>query len=346
MSTVKAYAAYNKSEKLKIFEYESRDIGPDDVSIDISYCGICHSDIHMVDNDWGRSIYPIVPGHEIVGRVGAVGKNVTRYNIGDLVGVGCMVGSCGSCESCGDDLEQFCSSGMTMTYSSEDPRMPSGVTYGGYAKNIIVEQKFVLKVSNTLDEAAVAPLLCAGITTYSPLKHWKVSKGQKIGVIGLGGLGHMGVKFAKAMGAHVVMITTSESKGRDAVLLGADEVLLSSDDNEMQSHIGSFDFLLNTIPVKHDFTIYLSLLKNEKTMVMLGAAPMELHTMGLLFGRKKVAGSLIGGIKETQEMLDFCAEKNILPNVEVVKMNQVNEAYTRVINSDVKYRFVLDLSSI
>ena len=345
MSHVRAYAAYDKSQKLKSFEYEPRTIGQDDVAIDILYCGICHSDIHMVDNDWGRSVYPLVPGHEIVGRVTKVGSNVTQYAEGDLVGVGCMVGSCHSCDSCDDNLEQFCAKGMVMTYGGPDPRMPSGVTYGGYAKSIIVDKYFVLKVSEKLDLQAVAPLLCAGITTYSPLSHWQVGPGQKVGVIGLGGLGHMGVKFAKAMGAHVVIITTSKSKGDDAVMLGADEILLSQDENSMMHHASSFDFLLNTIPVKHDLTKYLALLKNEKTMVMLGAAPMELHTMGLLFGRKKVAGSLIGGIKETQEMLDFCAEKNIVPNVEVIQMKDVNDAYKRVLGNDVKYRFVIDVAS-
>ncbi len=345
MGGVRSYASYGKAQELKPFKYEPRAIGQDGVEIDILYCGICHSDIHMVDNDWGRSVYPLVPGHEIVGRVAKVGVNVTQHVVGDLVGVGCMVGSCHSCDSCNTDLEQFCSKGMVMTYGGEDCRMPLGVTYGGYAKSIIVDEYFVLKVSEKLDLKAVAPLLCAGITTYSPLSHWQVGPGQKVGIVGLGGLGHMGVKFAKAMGAHVVMITTSKSKGDDAVMLGADEILLSHDESSMMHHASSFDFMLNTIPVKHDFTKYLALLKNEKTMVMLGAAPMELHTRGLLFGRKKVAGSLIGGIKETQEMLDFCAEKNIVPNVQLIQMNDVNDAYKRVLENDVKYRFVIDVAS-
>ena len=341
----KAYAAYDKDEKLKPFEFDRRELQANDVKIEIEYCGVCHSDIHMVDNSWGMSAYPIVPGHEIIGRVQAVGSEVTKFTEGELVGVGCMVDSCRECSPCQDDLEQFCEEGMVMTYGSPDKIM-GGMTYGGYSTQIVVDQHFVLKVSEKLDAKAVAPLLCAGITTYSPLRHWQVKKGDKVGVIGLGGLGHMGVKLAAAMEAHVVMITTSPDKAEDAMRLGADEVLISKDEEQMEAHKNSFDFLLDTVPVAHDINGYLALLKNDKTIVTVGVTPLEVSSMGLVFGRKNIAGSLIGGIKETQEMLDFCAEHDVVADVETIDIQDINQAYERVVNSDVKYRFVIDMQSL
>ena len=342
MKNTKGYAAHNSHEKLKPFDFDRREVGPKDVQIKIDYCGVCHSDIHMAHNDWGMTQYPIVVGHEIIGRVTAIGSKVSKFNEGELVGVGCLVDSCGQCPSCKDDLEQFCQKGMVMTYGSPDPVM-GGVTLGGYSTQIVVTEDFVLKVSDKLDTKAVAPLLCAGITTYSPLRHWKVGKGQKVGVIGLGGLGHMGVKFAAAMGANVVMITTSPEKGEDAKRLGANEVLISKDEAQMGAHAGTFDLLLNTIPVEHDLNPYIPLLKVDKTMVVLGATPVDVHSMGLVFGRKSIAGSLIGGLRETQEMLDFCAKHNIVSDVEMIKLEDINEAWDRVMKADVKYRFVIDL---
>jgi uncharacterized zinc-type alcohol dehydrogenase-like protein len=345
MSNTKAYAAYSADEALKPFDFDRRNVGPKDVKIKIDYCGVCHSDIHTAHNDWGMSEYPIVPGHEIVGHVTEVGSDVKDHEVGDLVAVGCMVDSCRECESCRNDLEQFCFNGMVMTYGSPDPEM-GGVTHGGYSTQIVVNDHFVLKVSDSLDVKAVAPLLCAGITTYSPLRHWNVGPGQKVGIIGLGGLGHMGVKFAAAMGAQIVMITRSPGKGEDAKELGAHEVLISTDEEQMAAHAGSFDFLLNTVPVAHDINPYLPLLKIDKTMVLLGATPVDIHSMGIIFGRKNVAGSLIGGIKETQEMLDFCAEHNIVSDIEMINMDQINEAWDRVMKSDVRYRFVIDMDSL
>jgi len=342
MKNTKGYAAHNSHEKLKPFDFDRREVGPKDVQIKIDYCGVCHSDIHMAHNDWGMTQYPIVVGHEIIGRVTAIGSKVSKFNEGELVGVGCLVDSCGQCPSCKDDLEQFCQKGMVMTYGSPDPVM-GGVTLGGYSTQIVVTEDFVLKVSDKLDTKAVAPLLCAGITTYSPLRHWKVGKGQKVGVIGLGGLGHMGVKFAAAMGANVVMITTSPEKGEDAKRLGANEVLISKDEAQMGAHAGTFDLLLNTIPVEHDLNPYIPLLNVDKTMVVLGATPVDVHSMGLVFGRKSIAGSLIGGLRETQEMLDFCAKHNIVSDVEMIKLEDINEAWDRVMKADVKYRFVIDL---
>lgn len=341
----KAYAAFNEQDALKPFDFDRREVGPKDIQIDIEYCGVCHSDIHMAHNDWGMSVYPVVPGHEIVGRVKALGSEVSGHEIGDLVAVGCMVDSCRECQPCKEHEEQFCEQGMTMTYGSPDSIM-GGMTHGGYSTQIVVDKDFVLKVSEDLETKAVAPLLCAGITTYSPLRHWDVKAGDKVGVIGLGGLGHMGVKFAAAMGAHVVMITTSAEKGNDAKHLGAHEVLVSKDEAQMEAHANSFDFLLNTIPVAHDVNPYLPLLKNGKTMCLLGATPVDVHSMGLVFGRKYLAGSLIGGIKETQEMLDFCAEHNIVSDIEMINMQDINSAYERVMNADVKYRFVIDMNSL
>jgi uncharacterized zinc-type alcohol dehydrogenase-like protein len=345
MPNTKAYAAYNDSDDLKPYDFDRREVGPKDVKIEIDYCGVCHSDIHTAHNDWGNAHYPIVPGHEIVGRVTEIGHDVTDHNVGDLVAVGCMVDSCRECDPCQADLEQFCAKSATFTYGSPDPEM-GGITHGGYSTQIVVNDHFVLKVSDKLDTKAVAPLLCAGITMYSPLRHWNAAPGQKIGIIGLGGLGHMGVKLAAAMGAHVVMVTRSPSKGEDAVSLGAHEVLLSTDEEQMAAHAGTFDLLLNTVPVGHDINPYLPLLKIDKTMVLLGATPVDLHSMSVVFGRKNVAGSLIGGIRETQEMLDFCAEHDIVSDIEMISMSDINEAWDRVMKSDVRYRFVIDMESM
>jgi len=346
MST-KTYAAFNEVDALVPHTIERRQLSPKDIFIDIEYCGVCHSDIHTAKGDWGKPNYPVVPGHEIIGRIKEVGSEVTNFKVGDLVGVGCMVESCQDCHPCEEGLEQYCENGFTGTYDSKNSKH-GGVTYGGYSENIVVEEKFVLRVPENIDVKAAAPLLCAGITTWSPLRHWNVKPGDKVGVIGLGGLGHMGVKFAKAMGAHVVMITTSESKGADAKKLGADEVLISKDNTQMEAHKNSFDFLLNTIPVKHDANPYLNLLKLDKTMCIVGAIePIEAVNGDLLvMKRKNLAGSLIGGIKETQEMLDFCGEHNIVSDVEVIDIQTINTAYERMMKSDVKYRFVIDIKSL
>lgn len=345
--THKAYGASSNTAALEPMNIERRATGADDVKIDILYCGICHSDIHQVRNDWKNSKYPVVPGHEIIGRVLATGDNVSKFKEGDLVGVGCMVDSCQKCSSCANDLEQFCENGTIYTYNSPDKHL-GGHTFGGYSTGVTVQQDFVLKVPENIDAKGAAPLLCAGITTWSPLSHWNVKKGDKVGVIGLGGLGHMGVKFANALGAHVVMITTSPSKAEDAKKLGAHEVLISKDADAMKAHANSFDFILNTVPVGHDVNPYVSLLKIDATMVMVGAVePLEaVNGAGLIRGRKRIAGSLIGGIKETQEMLDFCGEHNITADVEMVNMQDVNNAFERVIKADVKYRFVIDMESL
>ena len=347
MTKIKSYAAASKEADLKPFDIERRDILEDDVKIDILYCGVCHSDLHQVRNDWKNSVYPVVPGHEIIGKVMEVGKNVTNFKKGDLVGVGCMVDSCQTCSACKDDLEQFCENGATFTYNSKDKHL-GGHTFGGYSESVVVDKDFVLRVPANLDAKAAAPLLCAGITTYSPLAHWGVKKGDKVGVVGLGGLGHMGIKFAHAMGAHTVMITTSPSKSEDAKSLGADEVLISKDEEQMKKHAASFDFLLNTIPVGHDMNPYTNLLKRDSTMVIVGAVePLDpLHGGSLIMGRKSIAGSLIGGIKETQEMLDFCGEHNVVSDIEMIDIQDINKAYDRLQKSDVKYRFVIDMKSL
>lgn len=347
MTNVDAYAAHASDKDLEPFEIERRDITGDDVKIEIEYCGVCHSDIHQVRNDWGNSMYPVVPGHEIIGRVTEVGDHVSNFSKGDLVGVGCMVDSCQECSSCKQDLEQYCKNGAVMTYNGPDEHL-GGHTYGGYSEQIVVDKEFVLNVPENIETRAAAPLLCAGITTWSPLSHWEVGKGDKVGIIGLGGLGHMGVKFADALGAEVVMITRSPEKADDAKRLGADEVLISTDQDQMAAHRGSFDFLLNTIPVGHDLDPYIQLLGLDATMVLVGAIePLEeMHGGGLIMGRKRVAGSVIGGIKETQEMLDFCGEHDITCDIEMIDIQDINEAYERVVNSDVKYRFVIDMDSL
>jgi uncharacterized zinc-type alcohol dehydrogenase-like protein len=348
MKSVNAYAALSATEQLKPFIIERREVTSDDVQIDILYCGVCHSDIHFVRNDWHVSLYPIVPGHEIVGKVTAVGTGVKKFKVGDLVGVGVMVDSCQKCPACAEGLEQYCNEGFTLTYSSPDKRH-GGITDGGYSQQIIVREEFVLNVPTNLDTKAVAPLLCAGITTWSPLRHWKVGSGDVVGVIGLGGLGHMAIKFAHALGAKVVVITTSKDKGIEAKKLGADEVLVSTNAEDMAKYANHFDFLLNTIPVNHDLNPYVALLKHDKTMVIVGA--LEPLTKGvdggaLVFGRKSIAGSIIGGIKETQEMLDFCGKHNIVSDIELIDINYINEAFTRIIKADVKYRFVIDIASL
>ncbi len=346
-TTVPAYGTDAADAPLAPMTIPRRATGAEDVRIEIDFCGVCHTDIHIARNDWGRSSYPIVPGHEIVGHVTEIGSAVTRFAVGDTVAVGCMVDSCRTCPACADGEEQFCEAGFTATYGREDLKMPGHLTYGGYSTAVTVDQAFVLRVPEGLDPAGAAPLLCAGITSYSPLAHWGVGPGQKVGVIGLGGLGHMGVKLAHAMGAEVVMITTSPEKGADATRLGAKSVLISKDHGAMEAAAGSFDFLLNTIPVGHDTTPYLGLLKRNGTMVLVGAIePLEVHGGGLIRGRKRLAGSLIGGIAETQEMLDFCGQHGIVSDIELIGMDAINGAWERVISGDVKYRFVIDLASL
>lgn len=347
MSEVKAYAAKSSTSNLEPFQIERRQPTANDVEIEILYCGVCHSDIHTVRNDWKNAKYPSVPGHEIIGKVTKAGEEASNFKEGDLVGVGCMVDSCQECSSCKENLEQYCENGATFTYNSKDNHL-GGHTFGGYSEKIVVDRKFVLKVPENLDLKAVAPLLCAGITTWSPLQQWNIKKDDKVGVIGLGGLGHMGVKFAHAMGAHVVMITTSPSKKEDAEKLGAHDVLISKDEDQMAKHMNSFDFLLNTVPVGHDVNPYLGLLKRDATMVLVGAIePLDpIHGGALIGARKRIAGSVIGGIKETQEMLDFCGEHNIVSDVEMIDIQNINDAYERVIKSDVKYRFVIDMKSL
>ncbi len=347
MTQARGYAAHDAQSALVPFQFERREPGPHDVRIDILYCGICHSDLHQARNHWSNSLYPMVPGHEIVGRVAAVGAHVKKFKVGNLVGVGCMVDSCRHCAACEADLEQYCAEGATWTYNGTE-RGSAQLTFGGYSDHIVVEERFVVSVPENLDLKAVAPLLCAGITTYSPLRHVNVQPGQKVGVIGLGGLGHMGVKFAKAMGAHVVMITTSPEKGKDAKRLGADEILVSRDPAAMAQHAGSFDFLLDTIPVGHDVNPYLGLLKLDGKMGLVGAlTPLEPIVGGnLIFGRKSLFGSGIGGMAETQEMLDFCGKHNIVSDVEVIDMRKVNEAYERMEKNDVRYRFVIDMATL
>ena len=348
MNDVRAYGTESKTADLQEMIIPRRNVNKTDVKIDITYCGVCHSDIHTARNDWGGSSYPVVPGHEIIGRVTEVGENVKNYKVGDLVGVGCLVDSCHTCSACENDLEQFCENGATFTYNSPDKHMSGKQTYGGYSTSVVVDEQFVLRVPENIDEKAAAPLLCAGITTWSPLRHWKVKKGDKVGVVGLGGLGHMGVKFANALGAHVVMITTSVSKVEDAKELGAHDVLISNNQDDMKKHMNSFDFILNTIPVGHEMDPYIALLKRDATMVLVGAVePLKpFNGAGIIMGRKRIAGSLIGGIKETQEMLDFCGEHNIVSDIEVINMQNINEAYERIIKSDVKYRFVIDMKSL
>ncbi|SAL56493.1 alcohol dehydrogenase [Caballeronia peredens] len=345
-----SYAASATDKPLGPFEIQRRDVGPNDVRIDVLFCGVCHSDLHMARNEWGGTNYPVVPGHEIVGRVVEVGSDVTKFKAGDLAGVGCMVDSCRVCDACQEGLEQFCDGpdSFIQTYNSPD-RKSGGVTYGGYSTAMVVDEAFVLRVPENLELAAVAPLLCAGITTYSPLRHWNVQKGHKVGVVGLGGLGHMGVKLAAAMGAHVVLFTTSPGKTEDAKRLGAHEVVISKDPDQMAAHANSFDFILNTVAASHDLDQFMVLLKRDGTMTLVGA-PEHPHpspsVVNMIFKRRSLAGSLIGGIAETQEMLDFCGEHGITSDIEMIRMDEINTAYERMLKSDVKYRFVIDMSTM
>jgi uncharacterized zinc-type alcohol dehydrogenase-like protein len=348
MYQTKGYAAQAGDSPLRPFSFERRDPGATDVQIDILFCGVCHSDIHTARNEWGGGTkYPCVPGHEIVGRVVKVGKEVKKFKEGDLAAVGCLVDSCRTCENCRENLEQFCDNTPVFTYNSED-KHTGGHTYGGYSKSMVVDQDFVLRISDKLDLAATAPLLCAGITTYSPLRRGKVGKGKKVGVVGLGGLGHMAVKFASAFGAEVVLFTTSPGKAEDARRLGANEVVVSKDDNAMDKHLKSFDFILDTVSAKHNLNAYLVLLKRDGALTLVGAPPeaVPVEAFSLIMPRRTMAGSLIGGIAETQEMLDYCAERGITSDIEMISMDKINEAYERMLKSDVKYRFVIDMGMV
>lgn len=346
-----AFGGTSESSPLEALTIERRDPGPTDVQIEILYCGVCHSDLHTVRGEWPGTVYPCVPGHEIVGRVTAVGSDVTGFQVGELAAVGCMVDSCGTCASCQEGLQQYCETpgGMVMTYNSPDSHLPDKVTYGGYSSSIVVDQGFCLHVSDKLDLPAVAPLLCAGITLYSPLREWKAGPGKKVGIVGLGGLGHMGVKLAHAMGAETVLFTTSPDKVSDGRRLGADDVVISKNPEEMASHAGSFDLIVDTVSVAHDLDAYISLLKRDGTLVLVGAPPTSHPSptvFNLIFRRRRIAGSLIGGIPETQEMLDFCAEHGIVSDIEMIPIQKIDEAYERMLKSDVKYRFVIDMASL
>ena len=344
------YAAQSRTSPLAPFSFERREPGPHDVQIEIAYCGVCHSDLHTVRNEWENfvpTMYPAVPGHEIVGHVSKIGAAVRKFKEGDLAAVGCMVDSCRKCESCKAGLENYCEVGATFTYNAPDPHL-GGVTYGGYSKRIVVDENYVLKPPANLDLAGVAPLLCAGITTYSPLRHWKVGKGQKVGIVGLGGLGHMGLKLARALGANVTLFTTSRHKIEDAKRLGAQHVILSNHPAEMEKHIRSFDFILDTVSAEHDINAYLNLLKRDGAMVLVGAPekPSPIASFNLIMARRSLAGSGIGGIPETQEMLDFCGQHGITADIELIPIQKINEAYERLLKSDVKYRFVIDMASL
>lgn len=349
MSTiaVKAYGTQAAEKPLDQMGINRREVTPHDVEIDILYCGVCHSDLHTARNEWHFTIYPCVPGHEIVGKVVKVGNHVSKFKIGDIVGVGCMVDSCRDCEYCKEDLEQFCEKGNIQTYNGPD-KFLGAHTFGGYSEKVVVDEHFVLRIPENLDPAAAAPLLCAGITTYSPLRHWNVGPGKKVGIVGIGGLGHMGIKIAKAMGAHVVAFTTSESKFAEAKRLGADEVVLSKDEKQMAAFQGKLHFVLDAVSAQHDINAYLNLLRVDGSLALVGAPehPLPVAAFSVIMGRKSFAGSLIGGIAETQEMLDFCGEHNIVSDIEMIDIRQINEAYERLLKSDVKYRFVIDMASL
>lgn len=343
----KAYAALSATTPLKPYVLERRTLGPKDIAIKIDYCGVCHSDIHQVRNEWGGAIYPLVPGHEIVGHVEAIGTAVKKFQVGDRVGVGVIVDSCRHCSSCQEHLEQYCEQGASFTYNSteQDKKTP---TYGGYTERIVTTEDFVLRIPSNLSLEAVAPLLCAGITTYSPLRHWNVGPGQKVGIVGLGGLGHMGVKFAHAFGAKTYVITTSSHKKKDALQLGAEDIVLSTSAEEMAKQSNSFDLILSTISASYSLESYLSLLKRDGKLITVGlpSKPLELDLSDIVHGRKTIAGSMIGGIKETQEMLDFCGLKNITAEIELIPIQEINTAYERMVKGDVHYRFVIDMASL
>ena len=346
--TIKAYGTESPEANLKELHIDRRVVQTQDVEIDILFCGVCHSDLHFARNDWGMTEYPVVPGHEIVGRVTKVGADTSKYKEGDLVAVGCLVDSCRTCSNCKDDLEQYCTGGWIGTYGGYDKHLDT-TTHGGYSETIVVDEAFVLRVPENLDQAGIAPVLCAGITTWSPLRHWKVGKDSKVAVVGLGGLGHMAIKLAHALGAHVTLFSRSTNKVEDAKRLGADAVIISTDDAQMEQAMGSFDVILDTVPYAHDFNPYINTLNTNGTLVVLGyLGPLDpaLVTVPMIMGRKAVAGSLIGGIAETQELLDFCGKHNITSDVEVIDMQTINEAYERMLKSDVKYRFVIDMKSL
>ena len=346
---VKAFGTEAKDKDLEQMTILRREVSPTDIEIDILYCGVCHSDLHTARNDWGGTVYPAVPGHEIVGRITKIGSEVTKFKVGDLAGVGCLVDSCRECESCKKDLEQYCLNGSTGTYNSKDPFIESQMTYGGYSEKVVVDEAFGLLIPENLDLKAVAPLLCAGITTWSPLKHWNVKEGSKVAVVGLGGLGHMAIKLAKGLGAEVTLFSRTPNKIQDALNLGADAVVISTYENEMNAVKGKFDLIIDTVPYDHDINPYIATLNISGTLVLVGyLGKMEdlLFTVPMILGRKSVAGSVIGGIKETQEMLDFCGEHNILPEIEMIKMQDINTAYERMLKSDVHYRFVIDMESL
>lgn len=347
LKRIKAYGVKTASSPLELIPIARRKVRSQDIEIEILYCGICHSDLHQARNEWQNTLYPCVPGHEIAGRVVKAGKDVKKFKEGDVAAVGCMVDSCRECRSCQDGFEQFCENVATFTYNGED-KVLGGVTYGGYSERIVVDEAFALKLSEKLDLAASAPLLCAGITTYSPMRRWKVGKGQKVGVVGLGGLGHMAIKFASAFGAHPVLFTTSPGKAEDARRFGAEEVVVSKNAGEMEKHANSFDFILDTVSAEHDLNAYLALLKRDGTLALVGApsTPLPVSVFSLIMMRRQLAGSLIGGIRETQEMLDFCGDHGITCEVEVIPIQQLNQAYERMLRSDVKYRFVIDMGSL
>lgn len=345
---VKAFGTTAPEADLEQMDIHRRTVTPKDVEIDILYCGVCHSDLHTARNDWGGSKYPVVPGHEIVGKVTRVGSEVTKFKVGDLAAVGCIVDSCQTCSSCQQDLEQYCLNGFTGTYNGKD-RHSGGHTFGGYSEKVVVDEHFVLSVPKNLDLAAAAPLLCAGITTWSPLRHWKVKEGSKVAVVGLGGLGHMAIKLAKGLGASVSLFSRTPGKTEDAKALGADEVIISTDESQMNAVKGKFDLIIDTVPYVHDVNPYVATLNISGTVVLVGyLGPLEpmLHTVPMILGRKSVAGSVIGGIAETQEMLDFCGKHNIVSDIEIIKMQDINNAYERMLKSDVKYRFVIDMQSL
>lgn len=346
-TSARSYAAHSASSPLEFTPIVRRMPGAHDVELDILFCGVCHSDIHTARSEWGPAKYPCVPGHEIVGRVTRVGEHVTKYKVGDTAAVGCMVDSCRTCSSCAQGLENYCTTGATYTYNSTDKHLDTH-TLGGYSSSIVVDENYVLRVPKGLDLAAAAPLLCAGITTYSPLRHWKVGPGMKVGIVGLGGLGHMGLKFAKAFGAHVVLFTTSPKKVEDGERLGAHEVVVSTDADAMKQHASSFDFILDCVSAEHDINAYLRLLKLDGTLTLVGGVPnpLPVSAFSLLGQRRSFAGSGIGSIAETQEMLDFCAEHNITPDIEMIRMDQINEAWERMIKQDVRYRFVIDMATL